>query len=355
MTHCTHYGICGGCAVDDRAAIDKPRLLAAALEKAGYGNVPVAFVEVPAGTRRRVDLGASRRAGVISLGLHKARGAEIVDMQDCALLRPELFALLAPLRVLLRSLEALRREGAVVINWLDDGPDVLLRMDAAFTGPDKAKMIAFARAQGCVRISMAVGDELAEPVAILAPPVLGFAGVKVEIPAGGFLQPSAEGEAAIVAAVLAGLPKLTAKVRVVELFAGAGTLSFPLGAVARVAAYEGDAAAAGALDKAIRGSGLAGRMVVARRDLHRRPVQPAEMAGVAAVVLDPPYAGAAAQMRFIAASGVKRVVYVSCNPAALAADAAVLRRAGYGVLSATAIDQFAYSAEVEGVVVFGLK
>jgi 23S rRNA (uracil1939-C5)-methyltransferase len=169
------------------------------------------------------------------------------------------------------------------------------------------------------------------------------------------LQPSAEGEAAIVAAVLAGLPKLTAKARVVELFAGAGTLSFPLGQMARVAAYEGDAAAAGALDKAIRGNSLAGRMMVERRDLHRRPVQPAEMAGAAAVVLDPPYAGAAAQMRFIAASGVKRVVYVSCNPAALAADAAVLRRAGYGVLAATAIDQFAYAAEVEGVVVFGLK
>jgi 23S rRNA (uracil1939-C5)-methyltransferase len=70
------------------------------------------------------------------------------------------------------------------------------------------------------------------------------------------------------------------------------------------------------------------------------------------VVLDPPYAGAGPQMKNLAAAGVKRIIYVSCNPDALATDAFALARAGYQVLSATPIDQFPFSENVESVVVF---
>lgn len=352
--HCRHFGICGGCAVDDRHAIDKFALLEGALARAGFAEIEVApLVEVPVGIRRRVDLAATRKGTDIALGLHKARGTEVVDMQECVLLRPDILLLLPPLRELLRSLTAFRRAGSVVINWLDNGPDILLRLDAAFALPDRRRIIEFAKAQGCSRMSVATGTAQPEPVVIVQTPSLQFAGVAVSPPPGGFLQASAEGEAAIVSAVLAGLPKLTNKSRVVELFAGAGTLSFPLAAAVRVEAYEGDEAAVTAAELAARAAGLAGRVKFARRDLHRRPLQPADMEKAAAVVLDPPFAGAAAQMRFIVMSGVARVIYVSCNPEALAADAAQLRRAGYEVLAATPIDQFPYSGNLESVVVFG--
>ena len=353
-SHCQHFGICGGCAVDDPGAIDKVSLLEAALARAGFADAPIApLVEVPLAARRRVDLAATRKGSEIALGLHRARGADVVDMCECALLRPEFLPLLPPLRELLRSLTAFRRAGSVVINWLDNGPDILFRLDAEFALPDRRRIIEFAKTHGAPRISVATGDEVPEPVVIVVPPVVSFGGVAVTPPPGGFLQASAEGEAAIIAAVLAGLPKLTAKARIVELFAGAGTLSFPLSRLARVEAYEGDEAAVASADAAARGAGLAGRVTFARRDLHRRPLQPADMAKAACVVLDPPFAGAAAQMRFIVASGVKRVIYVSCNPEALAHDAGALRRGGYSVLAATPIDQFPYSGNLESVVVFG--
>jgi 23S rRNA (uracil1939-C5)-methyltransferase len=259
---------------------------------------------------------------------------------------------LPDLRILLRSLQAFRAAGSVVINWLDDGPDILLRMDAAFSGPDKSRLIAFARAWQVPRISTASGADLPEPLVILSNPVIKFSTIKVAPPPGGFLQASREGEAAIIAAVLAGLPKLTKKSLIIELFAGSGTLSFALAQHARVEAYEGDPAAAAAQEQAIRAANLAGRMSITQRDLHRRPLQPAELARAAVVVLDPPFAGAAAQMRFLAAAGVARVIYVSCNPAALAGDAAFLNRAGYRLLAATPIDQFPFSENVESVEIF---
>jgi 23S rRNA (uracil1939-C5)-methyltransferase len=244
--------------------------------------------------------------------------------------------------------------GSVVVNWLDEGPDVLLRLDFAVTGPDRAKLIAFARAQGALRISVAKGDGEAELVAMLRPAMMTLSGVPGTVAPGAFLQASAAGEAAIIEAVLAGLPKFRGKARIVELYAGVGTLSFALAKHARVEAYEGNVEAVAAQDAAIRRANLAGVMRVTARDLARQPLKISEMAGAAVVVLDPPYAGAGAQVKNLAASGVARIIYVSCNPAALARDGFALRAAGYKILGAVPIDQFPYSENVESVVVFGL-
>jgi 23S rRNA (uracil1939-C5)-methyltransferase len=89
-----------------------------------------------------------------------------------------------------------------------------------------------------------------------------------------------------------------------------------------------------------------------RRDLARQPLSAKELSSFTAVVLDPPHAGAAAQIGQIAASTIRTVIYVSCNPATLGRDAMVLRDAGYGLTAATAIDQFLWSARLESVCVF---
>lgn len=163
-------------------------------------------------------------------------------------------------------------------------------------------------------------------------------------PAGAFLQASREGERAIVDAVLAALPAKPG--RIAELFAGSGSLTHALSARGPVTAYEGDAAAVAALRRA--GNN---RVTPVHRDLARQPLQPAELKGAGAIVLDPPYAGAAAQMPALAASGVP-IIYVSCNPGALARDARALLAAGYRVGSVAGIDQFLWSSSVEAVVGF---
>ena len=342
MSHCSHFGVCGGCAFTDGGVPDKAAMVPGA----------VGVVEIPVGRRRRVDWAAVRQGPAVVVGLHQARSKNVVDMRECAVLLPELVALAAPVREVLRRMEGFRRNGSVVVNMLDGGADVLVRVDGTVTAPDRTKLVAFAREHGVLRVSVAEGDGAPEAVGILAPPVVTMSGVEVEPGAGAFLQASREGEAAIVAAVVAGLPAMKAKARIVELYAGVGTISFALKAYGRVEAYEGNAAAVAAHEAAIRRHNLAGVMRVTQRDLALRPLQAPEMAGAAAVVLDPPYAGASAQMKNVAASRVKRVIYVSCNPAALAGDAGWLRRAGFEIVSAVAIDQFPYSNNVEAVVVF---
>jgi 23S rRNA (uracil1939-C5)-methyltransferase len=352
---------CGGCALQhwDLAAEArwKRQRLAEALARAGFPDAPVAeTVTTPPASRRRADLALKRAAdGSVAIGFHARGAADVLDLRECHVLDPALVALLPPLRAVLRRLSALGRDGAAAVNLLDSGPDLLLRTDRPLDATGRRLLAAFGQALGIPRIAWAQGtkpgDGVEETAAQSGPVRLMLGGVEVAPPPGAFLQASRAGEAAIIAAVLAGLPaKLPVRPHLLDLYAGIGTLSFPLAARGRVTAMEGSAPAVAALEAAAHKA--VARVTAVKRDLARQPLLPAELKAFDVVVLDPPYAGAAEQVAQIARSAVRHVVYVSCNPVALARDAAVLKGAGFGVTSATPVDQFRWSAHLESVVSF---
>jgi 23S rRNA (uracil1939-C5)-methyltransferase len=357
---CPHFGACGGCVAQHWAEAPylawKTDLLTASLRRAGFADVAVApIARTPQGARRRMDLALRRGPSSVQAGLHRARADAIIDLSDCLVLHPDLVALIAPLRRMLNGLHALRRQGSAIANLLDDGPDLLLRLDGEPDAADRTRLIDFARAHGIPRIHCALNQGTPEPACVLRPATLSLSGVTVAPPPGGFLQASATGEAALVAAVLAALPaKLPPRARIAELYAGSGTFTFALAARARIAAFEADNGALRSLREAVNRSGMAGRIEATQRDLVRQPLSAKELSGFAAVVLDPPHAGAAAQMPAIAQAKPPLVIYVGCNPATLARDAAVLKAAGYGMMSAVPVDQFLWSARLESVAVFAL-
>jgi 23S rRNA (uracil1939-C5)-methyltransferase len=224
--------------------------------------------------------------------------------------------------------------------------DLWPEVDGRVVGALAEQMADFARAEGLKRIATREG--VAAQIGAVRH---GFGRGVVAPPPGAFLQATVEGEAAIIAAVLAALPaKLSRGALIADLFAGLGTLSFPLAERARVLAYEGDPEAVAALDAAARAAG--GRVTAGRKDLIRQPLLPLELAKCAVVVLDPPYAGAAEQVAQIARGPKPHLIYVSCNPVALERDARALLEAGYVMTSATAIDQFLWSPHIEAVVGF---
>lgn len=330
---CPHFGPCGGCTLqhwrDGSYAVWKAGQVTDALRRMGAASVPTPdLARTPSAARRRMDLAIRRDGPAVRIGLHRRRSRDIVDMHACPVLHPALFALIQALRPVLQRLTGLRRDGSAVVNLLDSGPDLLLRTDGELTSGDRTLLTALANAHGLPRISWAPGlargsQGQPEPACLLRPPTTAFSGVETVIPPGAFLQASREGEAVIVAAVLAALPPLPAKTRILELFAGCGSITHALAQRGRVQAYEGDLAAYAALRRAANP-----RVLAVQRDLARQPLQAAELKGAGAVVLDPPHGGALAQMPALATSGAP-IVYVSCNPAALARDGRLLLQAGY--------------------------
>lgn len=135
--------------------------------------------------------------------------------------------------------------------------------------------------------------------------------------------------------------------RIVDLFAGCGTFALPLARTATVHAVEGDPAMTDALDQGWRKAAGLKAVTTEVRDLFRAPLLPDELNRFDSVVIDPPRAGAEAQIREIAASTVPTVAAVSCNPVSFARDAKILIAAGFRLNWVQVVDQFRWSAHVE--------
>ena len=352
---CAHFlEGCGGCALQHWAptpqAAWKRERLRVALARGGFAEAPVAeTITTPPGARRRADFAIRRGTDGLRLGFHAASSAAILDIATCPVLHPRLVAVLKPLRDLLPRLPALKRDGSAVLNLLDTGPDLLLRTDGTLDAAGRALLAGFAAAHGLPRIAWARGNGVPEIAAQLGPVAITLSGVAVTPAPGAFLQASPEGEQAIITAMLAGLPaKLAGRGRIADLHAGFGTLSLALARRGRVTAFESDSAAVAALANAAAKAGLP--LAATRRDLVRQPLTVAELAPFAAVVLDPPFAGAEEQAGLLARSAVPAVIYVSCNPQALARDLRFFADQGWRVDAATPIDQFLWSGQLEAVV-----
>lgn len=352
---CPLFGRCGGCSVqhlaDDLYAEWKAARVARALAAAGVPAPMTALRRSPLASRRRATFTATRRGGRFVFGYHGRRSHEVVDVASCPALAPELNAALPALRALAGETVAARGEARLTATLCDNGVDAALSLPRA--APAKrgrgrrretkpAPLMLASEDPAIVRIT-ADGETLLMREA----PAVRFAGSTVTPPPGAFLQATREGEAALMRAVT---EAAQGAARVADLFCGIGTFALPLARHASVLAVEGDAAAVAALEAAARPAG-AKPLAVQRRNLFAHPLSAKELSGFDAVVFDPPRAGAAAQAHVLAGSDVPTVVAVSCEPATLARDCAILREGGYTITQVTPVDQFVASAHIEAVAV----
>lgn len=128
---CPHFGQCGGCALqhwsDAQYAAWKRGLAVSALERAGFAAPNVLPLQrTPPASRRRIDF-AVRRGARLALGLHARGSGEVLDIETCAILHPDIARLLPSLRAMLPTLPGIRGEASCLINLLGSGPDLLIR------------------------------------------------------------------------------------------------------------------------------------------------------------------------------------------------------------------------------------
>lgn len=345
---CPHYGACGGCVLQHLApgpyAEFKRRLVVDALADRGLAPDVEPAAVVPPGSRRRATFAGVMAGRTPLVGFTEKASHRVVPVEACPVSVPELLATLPALRALTALAGTRKAALDLSVTATDSGADVAVSGLAA-RDVDRLRLplIDLAARFDLARLSVA-----GEVVVERRPPVVTIDGVAVLLPPGGFLQASRAAEAIMAEAVVAGVG---AAKRVADLYAGVGTFALRLARTADVTAAEGDAAAVAALDRAARGMSGRHRIRAERRDLARRPYVEKELVGFDAVVLDPPRAGAAEQSGWIAKSGVRKVVAVSCNPATLARDLRTLVDGGYRIRRVLPVDQFLWSSHVEVVAV----
>ncbi|KMW58876.1 23S rRNA (Uracil-5-) -methyltransferase RumA [Candidatus Rhodobacter oscarellae] len=340
---CTHFKRCGGCALqharDPFVESWKRQVLTEALAAHGLPAPIRAVHSSPRQTRRRATFSGRRTKSGALVGFH-GRGSDVIhEVPGCQTLLPEITAMIPALDELVRFGASRKGELSLSVTWSEAGADVSIRDAKDLTPPQIPEATALAQRHSLARLTWN-GETLLERHA----PVQVFDGIAVTPPPDSFLQATAEGQDALIQAVL---ETVSGAKRIVDLFAGCGTFALPLSRHADVLAVEGEAEMLYVLDRAWRAAPNLHQVTTEKRDLFRRPLVPQDLNRFDAAVIDPPRAGAAAQIAEIAQSDLATLAMVSCNPVTFARDAKTLTAAGFAINWIDLVDQFRWSPHIE--------
>ena len=367
VPRCSHFGVCGGCALQhlsaDRQIEIKERELRDALERVAKVS-PDAWLPPLRGPqwgyRRRARLGARyvpKKARVV-VGFRERLAPYIAALDHCEVLAAPVGALIAPLSVMLTGLASREHIPQIEVAIAENITALVLRVLRPLPEGDVAALREFGR-QHALRIYLQSGglDSVAplEPAADLE--ALRYSlpefGVAYDFAPTDFVQINAALNAAMVSQVIA-LLELEPASRVLDLFCGLGNFTLPLARrAAAVLGIEGDAALIERARHNARMNGLTNAQFLTADLTQPLPLNAPYLAGgFSHVVLDPPRAGALEVMPTIAQLAPRKVAYISCHPASLARDIAVLvHEFGFELRAAGVLDMFPHTAHVESLAV----
>ena len=346
---CPHFGVCGGCALQHCDAAPyrawKRETVVAQLRQAGIAAEVGELIDAHGEGRRRAVLHARRGThDIVEVGFAALHAHRIVGIDRCPILEPGLGGVIEAAWAIAEVLKPAAKPLDIQTTATAGGIDV----DVRGSGPLTPQLtLALARVADIHRLARITRH--GELVTQRAEPAVRMGQAKVVLPPGAFLQATTLGEEILAQRVRA---EVGAAKAVADLFAGVGPFALRLAETARVVAADSDEPAILALRRAAAATSGLKPIAAERRDLFRRPFVAVELAGIEAVVFDPPRQGAEAQARELAKSGVPVIVAVSCNAATFARDAKLLIDGGYRIGTVTPVDQFRYSAHVELVARF---
>lgn len=355
---CSHYSKCGSCSLQhmEREAYQKWKI-SIVEEILGRANIApeemLLPVFIPEGTRRRATFTVFKQNRSLRIGYRRQRSHDITDIKECMVLSPAISDFVTNTRPHLLRILTDSRPANIFVQESEGVLDVL------YSGPigkkhepglaEREAIAEMVHELSLARFSWREKERSQPETIVSRVPFIKKSGpLFVELPAGAFLQPSETGEQTLSSAVMNALPDQP-NLKMADLFAGCGTFSGRMLDKGYVTAFENDELATGCLNVA---GQQQSRFKVITRDLFKDPLEGKELDAFGAVVMDPPRAGAKHQVANIAASSLPLLVYVSCNPASFARDAAVLIEGGYHFTKLAIIDQFIFSAHVEIVGVF---
>lgn len=368
---CPNFGVCGGCALqhlDGSAQVAvKQRVLEDALHH--IGKVRAEQILAPLhgpywGYRYRARLSVRlvHKKGGVLVGFREKGKPYVVDMRECLILPPHVSALLTPLRELISSLSIPARIPQIEVAVAEHTTALSLRHLDPLSDGDITLLREFAERHNVSWWLQLKGLESLHPlcpddVDKLAYDLPEF-GLRMPYRPSDFTQVNQAINQRLIAQAL-NLLDVQPTDRVADLFCGLGNFSLPL--ATRAAAVVGIEGSQALTDRALENAALHGLQDRTRfATVNLFDVDAAwlrDQGYFDRMLIDPPREGAQALAQALAMLAAherpRRIVYVSCNPATLARDAAILvHEAGYRLTSAGAINMFPHTAHVESIAVF---
>ena len=378
---CPHFGLhagaCGGCKMQHlhpaaQVAV-KQRALEDNLWHLGKVRPEVVLrpIEGPAwGYRDRARLSVRHvvKKGTVLVGFHERKSSFIADMHSCAVLPPRVSALLLPLRSLVMAMQARDRLPQIEVAAGDQVLALVLRHLEPLSDGDLQQLRDFGAAHDVQWWLQPKGPETVQRLEE------GGDGLAYTLPEFDLTMPFKPTDFTQVNPhinnVLVGralrLLGAAAHERVIDWFCGLGNFSLPLATQAReVLGIEGSETLVQRAAANAERHGLGAKTHFEVRNLFElTAAQLAADGSAQGWLIDPPREGAFALAKAVAElhaepglaprwAPPRRIVYVSCNPATLARDAALLvHQAGYRCAAAGVVNMFPHTAHIESIAAF---
>lgn len=364
---CPHFGICGGCAmqhVDASAQVAaKQRVLEDSLWHIGRVRPESMLPPIhgaPWEYRHRARLGVRyiEKKGGALVGFHEKRSSYIADIKSCAVLPPHVSALLLPLRELIEKLSIADRLPQIELAVGERCTALVFRILCPLKPNDEKLLREFADHHGVVLYLQPKGPDTAYRFYPLDAPRLSYAlpefGLELDFRPTDFTQVNHAVNRVLVRRAMRLLDPRPGE-RIADMFCGLGNFTLPIArSGAFVVGVEGSPGLVQRGRESAAANGLGDRVDFGVANLFEcTEASLASFGRFDKMLIDPPREGAVELVKALGQGGPQRIVYVSCNPATLARDAAILcSLKGYRFVAAGSVNMFPQTAHVESIAVF---
>lgn len=363
---CQHFGYCGGCSLQHlppHAQIEhKGRVLAEQFQHMG-GVAPERWLEPLTGPvwgyRRKARLAVKyvpAKGDRVLVGFREKHSPFVADLESCPVLDQRVGTRLQDLSAVIGGLSIRDAIPQIEVAAGDEQVGLVFRNLRDFSDGDLDRLRTFAEETGFCVYQQPGNESTIVPIQPAHPRLsyrLPAHDVEIEFLPADFTQVNAEINRQMVDRALAQLD-LQPNDRVLDLFCGLGNFTLPIARHCR--AVVGVEGAESLVERGRHNARLNGveNASFHAADLSRDQTGAAWWSnGFDQVLLDPPRTGAAEVLPALAATGARRIVYISCGPATLARDAGLLvHQHGYRLAAAGVMDMFPHTGHVESMAVF---
>jgi 23S rRNA (uracil1939-C5)-methyltransferase len=364
---CAHFGVCGGCSMqhlDARVQVAvKQRILEESLARIGRVKPETMLPAIYGQSwgyreRARISVKYVIKKSKTLVGFHERRSSFVADMQSCEILAPKIAGLIQPLAKLVEGLSIRDKLPQIEVAVGEHVDALVLRVMAPPSAEDEAALRAFADQHQVQFWLQSKGPETIVPFHPLNAPALSYSlpefGITMPFAPGEFTQVNSALNRVMVSRALRLLDPQPDE-HIVDFFCGLGNFTLPIArSGARVLGVEGSDALVKRAAQNARTNDLSGNTQFAAMNLFE--MDEAKLASLGKFdkwLIDPPRDGAMELVKSITPGiAPQLIVYVSCNPATLARDAAELVQRGYVLKSAGVMNMFPQTSHVESIAVF---
>ena len=349
MIKCDYFGKCGGCFYSNSNEEDYKNSQEELLKSINSTEIDPEWIWVGPNSRRKITL---QLTATNQLGFFKEKSKEIIEINRCPIATTKISDFLPKLQQLLQKLphKVIKQ---VSITQFDNCLSLIFYLinDLEFT--QNAKVISFARQNNC-NISTQQDGETA-PLIKLQNNQIKINNHTLNLNPDIFIQATQTGLDKIVEIITHELKSRSDIKNVADIYSGFGIYSFAISKIVKnVSCYEGSLDMTNLTKENVKLNRIT-NILANRRDVFQQPLERRVLNRFDLALINPPRNGATPQVKEIARSELKNLIYVSCNPKTFFSDTQILLNAGFKVKKLYALDQFYLTKHLEVIGVFTKK